>query len=133
MPQAAAESTKNTTADSTIVFYRPKRFVGSGLTPSIYIDEVEIARLDNGRYFTVKLPAGKHKLQSSMKSHAHLEVETKSGETQYLEMAIQTGNWRGGGRLIPVPESEAKEAMHKMKPLDKRWIYSEMASAGESK
>lgn len=107
--------------DSLIVFFRPKRFTGSGLTPSIYIDGAQVARLDNGRYFAIHVPAGKHKVESSMK-HLPLEFTTGPNERVYLEMVVLAGNWRGGGRLVPDPAIEAKEVIAKLKPLDAKWI-----------
>jgi len=107
---------------ATLVFYRPKRFMGSGLTPSIYVDGKQVARLDNGRFFSLKVVAGKHVVESSMKSHAGLEVDLRPGDVTYLEMVILAGNWRGGGRLIPAPADDAKVAMKKLKPLDDKWV-----------
>jgi len=107
---------------ASATFYRPKRFMWSGLTPSIYVDGKQVLRLDNGRYYTLRLPAGKHTLDSSMKKHAPLEVELKAGESAYFEMVLLGGMWRGGGRLIPTPESNAKEAIAKLKPLDAKWV-----------
>lgn len=109
---------------ATLVFYRPKRFVGSGLTPSVYFDGEEIARLDNGRYFVMQVPAGSHKLQSSMKADP-TPIELKDGQLQFLEMVILSGNWRGGGRLIPTGETDARDAVKKLKPLDKKWAKAD--------
>jgi hypothetical protein len=107
-----------------VVFHRPKRYFGSGLTPSVYVDNREVARLDNGRFFSLTLAPGKHELSSSMK-HAPLQVEVRPGEVIYLEMVILAGNWRGGGRLITTPQDDALIAIKKLKPLDKKWITDE--------
>ena len=48
--QSKADSQK-----ATIYFYRIKQFAGSGLEPSVYCDDKELARMDNGRYFGVTL------------------------------------------------------------------------------
>lgn len=109
---------------SRIVFYRPKRYMGSGLTPSIYVNGEQVARLDNGRYFVVSLPPGTYKIESSMK-HDPLELELKEGKVQFLEMVILVGNWRGGGRLIPTGQDDGANAIKKLKPLDKKWVKSE--------
>lgn len=114
-------------ATATLVFYRPKRFYGSGLTPSVYIDGEEVARMDNGRYFVVTAKPGTLKITSSMK-HDPLPVEAKAGQIQYLEMAIMTGTWKGGGRLIPTPAAEAQEVLKKLKPLDQKWAKSNQVS-----
>lgn len=104
-----------------LVFYRPKRYTGSALTPSVYLDRNQIARLDNGRYFSLYVEPGKHQISSSMKE-SPLELEVNSGQTVYLEMVILTGTWRGGGRLIPAPAEEATNAIARLKPLDKKWV-----------
>ncbi len=110
--------------DGLVVFFRPKRFTGKALTPSVYVDGKQVARLDNGRFFSMKLPAGGHEIQSSMK-HSILTIEVESGETIYLEMVILTGMWRGGGRLIPAPEEDARIRLRKLKPLGPKWIKDE--------
>src|SRR5258707_9599036 len=47
------------TLDKARVFvYRYKQFVGSALEPSVYCDENQLARMDNGRFFIVELPPG---------------------------------------------------------------------------
>lgn len=119
--KAAAEET------ATIVFYRPKRFYGSGLTPSIVVNGEQIARMDNGRFFVLAVKPGTLKVESTMK-HDPLQIEAKAGKTEFLEMAILTGTWKGGGRLIPTASADAREALKKLKPLDKKWVHSEQVS-----
>lgn len=106
--------------NGTVVVYRPGKYTGSALKPSVYVDGHEVGRLKNGRYLSLQLAPGKHNLESSMKKAAPLEVDVKPNETVYLEMVILTGNWRGGGRLIPVGEDEAKTALLKLKPSDEK-------------
>jgi len=115
--------------NGTLIIYRPGKFVGSALKPSIYVDGNQAARLANGRYVTLQLAPGKHNLESSMKKTAPLEVEVKPNETVYLEMVILTGNWRGGGRLIPVGEDDAKTALLKLKPSDEKEIVAASATS----
>src|SRR5258708_27721875 len=103
--------------DGTVVVYRPSKFVGSALKPSVYVDGYEAGRLENGRYISLRLVPGKHSFASSMKSEAALEMDIKPNEAAYLEMVILPGNWRGGGRLIPVGQEDARNALLKLKPL----------------
>lgn len=42
---------------ATVYVYRYKQFVGAALEPSVYCDDVQLARMSNGRYFTVKVDA----------------------------------------------------------------------------
>jgi PEGA domain/Protein of unknown function (DUF2846) len=104
--------------DGTVVVYRTRKYVGSALRPSVYVDGTDVGRLGNGRYMTVGLPAGKHLFKSSMKNQPDLEINIKANETVYLEMLLLPGNWRGGGRLVPVSTDDAKTALLKLKPVD---------------
>jgi hypothetical protein len=104
--------------DGTVVVYRQSKYVGSALKPSVYIDGNQATRLGNGRYVSLQVAPGKHDFGSSMKKEAPLEVEVKPNATVYVEMIIMAGNWRGGGRLIPVGEEEGKTAVLRLKPSD---------------
>jgi hypothetical protein len=103
--------------DSTIVFFREAHFTGSALKPSIYIDGKEADRLVNGHWFSVHAEPGKHELQSSAKNQPATVIETKAGETAYVQMVVVTGNWRGGGRLMQVDSTDAQKVVAKLKPL----------------
>ena len=103
--------------DSTIVFFREGHFTGSALKPSIYLDGKEVNRLANGRWFEVHAEPGKHELQSSAKNQPATVIETKAGETTYVQMVVVTGNWRGGGRLLQVDAGDAQKVIAKLKPL----------------
>ena len=104
--------------EGTVVVYRPGKFVGSALKPSIYVDGKQVARLANGRYVSLRLAPGKHSFESSMKKEAALDVDVKPNDTVYLEMVLLPGTWRGGGRLIPVGQEDGKNALLKLKPID---------------
>ncbi len=124
---AAKPEAKAAAQTATLVFYRPKRFYGSGLTPSIYVNGDEIARMDNGRFFVMAVKPGTIRIASSMKQDP-LEVEAKAGKTEFMELAIMTGTWKGGGRLIPTAAADAREALKKLKPLDKKWAQSDQVT-----
>lgn len=103
---------------TTLVVFREKHFEGGALKPSIYVDDQEIARLNNGSYFTLPIKPGKHDLSSSAKHEAPLEINAKPGENNYVQTIIVTGTWRGAGRLVPVPSDDGKAAISKLKPLE---------------
>lgn len=121
--ETATERVGGVLQNSTLVIYRPKRFFGSALKPSVYVDGKEIGRLVNGRYFSIEVAAGSHKIESSMKKRPAVPVDAKPGSTNYVEMEILAGNWRGGGELVPAEESGAKDAMKSLKPLDAKWLF----------
>ncbi len=58
-----AQDPKPTESPTPIYFYRIKQFAGGGLEPSVYCDDKELARMDNGRYFGVTLETRQTHLQ----------------------------------------------------------------------
>ncbi|MGH9401731.1 MAG: DUF2846 domain-containing protein [Terriglobia bacterium] len=115
-----------------IICFRSKRFYGRDLKPSVYVDERQVVRLQNGRYFSVQVPAGEHQIESSMKHSAPLHLQAHPGESLYIEMLILPGTWRGGGRLVPVPLKDGEAAVEQLKPADSKWIApSTQESAGQ--
>ena len=104
-------------AQATVYVYRYKQFVGSALAPSVYCDETELARMDNGRYFKVKLKPGKHTFRSNDKQSG-IEMDLKNGEDYYIRVELATGFWKGHGRLALVPKEQGAYEINKLKPID---------------
>lgn len=113
----AADAPRAESGDSTIIFFREGHFAGSALKPSIYLDGKELDRLANGHWFSVHTPPGKHEIQSSAKNEPATVIETKAGETIYVQMVVVTGTWRGAGRLMQVSSADAQKVIAKLKPL----------------
>ena len=116
---APADTAAAQTADAqaTIFVYRYKQFVGSALSPSVYCDETELARIENGRFFVVRLPAGKHLFRSNDKQ-AGIDVDLKSGQKYYLRVELATGLMKGHGRLTSVAPEQGSYEIKNLKPLD---------------
>lgn len=109
-----------------LVFYRSKRFAGSALEPSIYIDGKQIARMDNGRYFIVDLPPGPHGIGSDDKSSA-INLNAKVGTVYYIRTDIETGFWKGHGRLTMMMPEQGSAEYKKCKYLGQdKWIAKDM-------
>jgi len=56
---------------ATVYVYRYKQFVGSALSPSVWCDGTELARMENGRYFTGHPRSGKAYLQFERQTVGH--------------------------------------------------------------
>lgn len=106
-------------AKATVYVYRYKQFVGSALAPSVFCDEVQLARMENGRYFAVKIDPGKHTLRSN-DEQSGLELDAKAGQEYFVRVELVAGVMKGHGRLILVsPEQGSYELQSKkLKPLD---------------
>jgi hypothetical protein len=101
---------------ATVYFYRYKQFVGGGLEPSVYCDEVQLARMDNGRFFAIKLAPGRHAFRSNDKQSG-VELELKGGQAYYLRVDIVTGFMKGHGRLTAVAAEQGEYEVKKLQPL----------------
>ena len=99
-----------------IYFYRIKQFAGSALEPSVFCDEKELARMDNGRYFGVTLTPGKHVCSMGDKQTG-FEIDLKSGEKYYARITIDTGFWKGRGRLTLMQKEQGAFELKKVKLL----------------
>src|SRR5438552_8778096 len=120
--EPAANSQKTVDAKSskaTVYVYRYKQFVGGALSPSVYCDETELARMENGRYFTVSLHPGKHGFRSNDKQSG-IELDLRAGQEYFIRLEIATGFMKGHGRLILMSPEQASYELKsdKFKPLD---------------
>jgi hypothetical protein len=100
-----------------VFVYRYKQFVGSAISPSFYCDEVQLARMENGRYFVVTLPPGKHEFRSNDKQSG-IEVDAKEGQDYYIRVEIATGFAKGHGRLVATSPDQGSYEIRKLKALD---------------
>jgi Protein of unknown function (DUF2846) len=117
---ASTPSTSDTKeSKATVHIYRYKQFVGGALEPSVYCDEVQLARMDNGRYFAAMVDPGKHTFRSN-DTQSGIELDAKAGQEYFIRVEIATGFAKGHGRLILMsPEQGSYELKSKkLKPLD---------------
>lgn len=110
-------ASQDSNSEATVYVYRYKQFVGKALSPSVYCDENELARMENGRFFVVKLPAGTHVFRSNDKQ-AGIDVDLKAGEKYYVRVEIATGFMKGHGRLVSVAPEQGAYEIKNLKPLD---------------
>jgi hypothetical protein len=124
VPAKRAASTDTTEASATaneskatVYVYRPGKFMGKALEPSVFLDEQKILDMDNGRYFTLHLDAGRHILRSNEKN-SEIDQTWDAGKIYYVKMTIATGMMKGHGQLAMVTEKLADKEMNKLRPLD---------------
>ncbi|HEY7352317.1 MAG TPA: DUF2846 domain-containing protein [Terriglobales bacterium] len=117
-PASQLSSTASeTNSQATIYVYRYKQFVGKALSPSVYCDENELARMENGRYFVVTLSPGQHVFRSNDKQ-AGINLDLKPGQKYYIRVEIATGFMKGHGRLVSVAPEQGSYEIKNLKPLD---------------
>ena len=115
--EPAAVQAESGQSKATLYVYRYKQFVGKALSPSVYCDEAELARMENGRYFTVRLDPGKHSFRSNDKQSG-VDLDMKDGQSYFMRVEIATGFMKGHGRLILVAGEQAGYELKQLKPSD---------------
>ncbi len=100
--------------EATVYIYRPKKMVGGALEPSVFVDDIELARMDNGRYFAIKVKPGKHiiRLTDDKKGYA---IDMGAGQTYYFRVGIEAGIWKGQGKITLDDEKRAVPEIKKLK------------------
>jgi hypothetical protein len=62
-----AQEPKTSDSRALVYVYRYKQAMGMAIRPSIYCDNAEAARMQNGRYLELALKSGKHEFRSNDK------------------------------------------------------------------
>jgi hypothetical protein len=94
-------------APAPLYFYRAKRFQGSALKPSVFVDDAPAGNLHNGDSLKFSLKPGKHRIYSTDKSTG-IDLEVKPGETYYVRVDILVGFWKGHGGVTLVDPQQGK-------------------------
>jgi len=114
---AATAPAKPATEAGYLRVYRQKRFTGSALAPSIFVDDKPIARVGNGRRFTMRLLPGSHTVRSDDKSSA-ITLDAKAGQDYYIRVEEATGFWKGHGKLTLVMPEQGSPEYKLQKPIE---------------
>ncbi|HEU4600702.1 MAG TPA: DUF2846 domain-containing protein [Steroidobacteraceae bacterium] len=86
---------------ATIVFFRPWKFAGGGISFKVREAKEELGKLSNGSYFVSTVPPGAHTyvVHSEAKDELHIEVE--AGQVYYVEGTMSLGVLVGHPNLSP--------------------------------
>jgi len=108
------ETTTASSAEATVFIYRPNKWGGRALEPSVFVDETELARMDNGRYFAIKLKPGKHiiRMTDDQKGYA---FDMGPGQTYFFRIGMEMGMWKGHGKITLDDRERAVEEIKKLK------------------
>jgi hypothetical protein len=104
-------------ANANVFIYRYKQLTGAALAPSVYCDEVQLARMDNGRYFVASISPGKHVFRSN-DAQAGVEMEISPGKEYYIRVELATGFLKGHGRLVETTPEQGAYEIKRLKLLD---------------
>jgi hypothetical protein len=119
------ETTRTPRADTSaaaqgkavVIVYRPGKFAGRGLEPSVFCDKVEVARMDNGRYFVLLLEPGEHRIHMT-EDYKRVDLKLGAGEVAFVRFRLDMNNMmKARGSVYLADEEDALKDLKKMKPL----------------
>ena len=108
----------------TVHFYRYLLKVGKAAHPIISCDAFPIARMQNGRVYTMQIPAGRHAIATS-ENPTGIEVDVEAGREYFIRIDYAT-NASFAIRATPVvvPVEVGREETKKLRPLD-GWLVED--------
>ena len=112
------ENVVRSSEEATVFIYRPKKWVGRGLEPSVFVDKTELARMDNGRFFALKLKPGKHIVHMTDDDKGYA-IEMGPGETYFFRIGLEAGVWKGQGKITLDDRERALKELKKLKFIGK--------------
>ena len=118
------ENVVRSSEDATVFIYRPKKWVGRGLEPSVFVDKTELARMDNGRFFALKLKPGKHIVHMTDDDKGYA-IEMGPGETYFFRIGLEAGVWKGQGKITLDDRERALKEIKKLKFIGKDKIKAQ--------
>src|SRR5262249_5581687 len=115
----ASPAVAQDSAKATVYIYRYKQFVGAALSPSVYCDDVQLARMENGRYFATTVEPRKHIFRSN-DEQSGIVLLAAAGQQYFIRVDIAAGFMKGHGRLTLMDNQQGTYELTsaKLKPLD---------------
>jgi hypothetical protein len=101
---------------AVVIIYRPGKLVGKALEPSVFSDGVEVARMDNGRYFILLLEPGEHRIHMTQ-DNKRVDLKLGAGEVAFVRIRVVMGMMKGRGEPSLADEADAVKDLKKMEPL----------------
>lgn len=114
-PPAAATPAR-AEGKAVVVIYRPGKLVGKALEPSVFVDDVEVGRMDNDRYIVLLLEPGEHRIHMTQKNK-RVDLKLGAGEVAFVRIRIVMGLMKGRGEPSLADEEAAAKDLKKMEPL----------------
>lgn len=103
--------------------YRHRKYVGSALAPSIYVDDKQVARVGNGRRCTIRLSPGSHAIRSDDKSSA-VNLDAKAGQDYFVRIDEEAGFWKGHGKLTMLMPEQGSAEYKLQKPIEEERVMA---------
>ncbi len=112
-PSAAAPAGAET---GTVIFFRPKKFLGAAIGFIVREGTTQLGKLRNGNTFSVKAPAGVHHYVVHSEAKDELTIDVEAGETYYVVASIGVGFVAGRPNIAPSDAATYEAVKDKLTP-----------------
>jgi hypothetical protein len=114
--ESAPAASASPQPDATIYVYRNFYHTTFGKeAPTITVNGEKLAVLDEGRYFTAKVPSGFLIITSGKKKTNRVEIDARPGETYYLRVRAHPGNLFARFEFFRVTADETRQDSDKLR------------------
>ena len=108
----------------TVHFYRYLLEVGKATHPTISCDAFPIAKMQNGRVYTMKMAAGRHVIITS-ENPVGVNVDVEAGKEYYIRIDYSpNASFAIRATPVVVPLEVGREETKKLRPLD-GWLVED--------
>ncbi len=104
---------------STLYFYRPRLYRGSGVRIGLFVDGAMAVNLVNGRWGSIQIPAGHHVIKPK-DDQSGIEIDAEPGQSYYFRSGWgENGLFHGAHKnIMIVMKEQASYEIKQLKPLD---------------
>jgi len=113
-----------------VYVYRGAGITGKEFRPSVFVDEVDVTRLQAGRSVILAMNPGTHMFRSTDKKD-QFQLDLKPGQRYYVRIDVSPVALKGRGKLtLVLPEQGAAE-YGQTKPADRSMLRGQTLLAPE--
>jgi len=120
-PWAPPGNSKKPTT-GVVVFFREKKYIGGGVAYKVREGNVQLGKLSNGTYFTVRARPGLHRYEVHSEAQDVLTLEVEPGETYFVSFGLTLGIVAGRPNLAPSDRQTFIKLYDKLKDVTGKGI-----------
>jgi hypothetical protein len=122
-------SSAQTQPQGTVHIYRYRLSVGQAAHPTVSCDAFPVARIQNGRVYTMKVSARRHAFTTS-DNPIGINVDVEPGKEYFVRLDYPpNASYSASPTPVLVAPEQGRGEIQKMRPLDGRFI--ENATCGQ--
>ena len=116
-------------ADGTVYIYRLPSFYGMAGNPKLFLDNKEVGKIRNGRFFSIMVPVGHHIVTSTRKKSG-VDLDVQSGQTYYIKTSLAPGGFGiNPAEVSLVATEQGRYAVSNLKPAEQGDLKVDFAHA----